>query len=964
MLADKQFLPLAAYPEHLVRIALERREIIQPLLNNERLTREMVRQRVLEVKARSYGTAGGRGFGPISVTSLYRWIHSFRQSGGDLRSLIPYVRHTTDATGTRLDPTIDAMIDSVLQELYWSQERVSIDLVQRTVMIRLQEVNRSLPEQDRLHPPSRTTLYRRIRAWASRQGEIDYAGLKHANPSLGQPISQRIRQLRPITALSLELEQQRPQRPNQYVECDFLRLDILVIDPEDSLLLGCPVIVLLRDRYTGYPTGCWMSFDAPTPHTILECLFSSCLEKADIRTQYNTRHDYLGFGLPEVLVLDHARGLTNPHLERICRHLSIDVQFEPVSPFSKSPIERLLSRIPHLSISTAPFNVPRQEGDTPQLTTGVRLDELWYALYHWIVDDVAQQVQYGVGEGQGVPAHLWQRACERGFVPRTLSEQTAAMLLLSRTVERRMQREGILFEHLIYKSACSVTGRAVCLPRPNTSVQITYYPDDLSRLWALDPTSQGIYELMAADQEYTAGLSLSKHRIIKQYARSHVKHDVDLAALRRAKAHIRQLISDEFHLERDSYTSHGARHGFDPRIACWMCDASPPRVQASGGKPHEPDGLAHPGSFDQEQLSWRRNAMKAHAVQQDTPLEAKKWRSMADQERFALLQRMLIQHNRLAPLISELDTLAQYADADDSGTLPCLAILGESGVGKTTLVQSWIESRTAQARVPVEGGQTSPYLYHALPSPATPKALLATCLAKLEDAAPARGAEWAMMQRLQNLIQASSVRVLFLDELQHLVNRETQRVRYACIEMLEHIIVQTGVSMVFLGSVGETEPIFQVSHRLERLVGTPRILRPFEWLQERPSTIEEFRALMRAIDRHLPFDPSGLGEEEMSYCFFYATDGIVGWIMQLIRYAAMKAIQAQEANLSRRMLAEAYEACIAHTAMGLGKINPFATPGFPERVCTRSPTRTIEKKVRKAIRYMKESDQHEQIKNT
>jgi len=76
MVADEQFLPLAAYPEHLVRIALERREIIQPLLNIERLTRGMVRQRVLDIKACSCGTAGGKNIEHISVASLYRWIRS------------------------------------------------------------------------------------------------------------------------------------------------------------------------------------------------------------------------------------------------------------------------------------------------------------------------------------------------------------------------------------------------------------------------------------------------------------------------------------------------------------------------------------------------------------------------------------------------------------------------------------------------------------------------------------------------------------------------------------------------------------------------------------------------------------------------------------------------------------------------------------------------------------------------
>jgi hypothetical protein len=63
----------------------------------------------------------------------------------------------------------------------------------------------------------------------------------------------------------------------------------------------------------------------------------------------------------------------------------------------------------------------------------------------------------------------------------------------------------------------------------------------------------------------------------------------------------------------------------------------------------------------------------------------------------------------------------------------------------------------------------------------------------------------------------------------------------------------------------------------------------------------------------------------MAYRFFCASDGIIGWIMKLISYAGEKAISMQAATLSRSLFASAYDACIAGTAIGAGKINPFAT---------------------------------------
>ena len=136
--------------------------------------------------------------------------------------------------------------------------------------------------------------------------------------------------------------------------------------------------------------------------------------------------------------------------------------------------------------------------------------------------------------------------------------------------------------------------------------------------------------------------------------------------------------------------------------------------------------------------------------------------------------------------------------------------------------------------------------------------------------------------------------------------------------------------MVLVGRVGEAEPILRANPQLERRVGTPIILEPFEWRREQPeTTIMEFRALMYTIEKALPFDPSGLSAEDMAYRFFYATDGYIGWIMHLIRYAARDAIKAECATLSLPVLAAAYIARIAGTEMGRGKSNPF-TNAFTE----------------------------------
>jgi hypothetical protein len=66
----------------------------------------------------------------------------------------------------------------------------------------------------------------------------------------------------------------------------------------------------------------------------------------------------------------------------------------------------------------------------------------------------------------------------------------------------------------------------------------------------------------------------------------------------------------------------------------------------------------------------------------------------------------------------------------------------------------------------------------------------------------------------------------------------------------------------------------------------------------------------------------------MAFRFHYATNGYLGWIMHLIRYAANLAITTGCPTLNRFLLQKSYETCIAGTVMGQEKTNPFATETF------------------------------------
>jgi len=312
------------------------------------------------------------------------------------------------------------------------------------------------------------------------------------------------------------------------------------------------------------------------------------------------------------------------------------------------------------------------------------------------------------------------------------------------------------------------------------------------------------------------------------------------------------------------------------------------------------------------------------------PQDPRQWRSLTTTQRLQMIEDLLIEHRLFRALTAEIDRCALYAHKIAVATPPCLVILGETGAGKTTLVETWLRKASLKRQETPEGS-IIPYLYVSVPAGATIKGTASVFLRTMGDPNPSRGTQWNMVERLHLLISGCSVRMIFVDEFQHAVNKETQRVLHDVADFLKDIINQNKVPMVLIGRSGEAEPILRVNPQLDRRVGTPLYLKPFEWDRTQPqTTILEFRALMESIDRALPFDPSQLSDEEMAYRFYYATNGYLGWIMQLIRYAAYQAIHAESPVLHLPSLAAAYDACIAQTVMGRGKTNPFSPLRFRE----------------------------------
>lgn len=485
----------------------------------------------------------------ISARQVRRWIAEFELSGRDIRSLVP----TYDKRGMRgvqLPPAVEELLQEAVQEVYMTEERPNVKKVRDKLDYFILEKNKQRPDdQPELVVPNKRKVYRYIDEQDPVEIDIARFGRRAAQRRHAQYGSGPI-----------------PIRPNERWEEDDTLADLFVIDEDDGFPIGRPWFTAVRDRKTAVIPGFSISFEPPSSHTVLECLFYAIQEKEHVKELFGLRNHYVGYGIPETLAIDRGSGYLNRDVELACAQLHIELDPMPGrSPWLKGGIERCIEEagveVFHASPGTTFSNFLERGDYNPAKHACITLNGLWYILHKWIVDVYTRQGHKGIG---GVPAKLWERALGKDFVPRLPPSRDDLAILLSRIESRVIQNTGIEFENLWYQDTRLSKVREMLKGEP---VYFKYNAGDISRIWVMVPGQKRYLEVLAVNQEYASGLSLWKHRLIKRYVKEEMERDIDREALILAKEELYQLMHKEFRWGRKlGGRKRGARY-LDIRVA-------------------------------------------------------------------------------------------------------------------------------------------------------------------------------------------------------------------------------------------------------------------------------------------------------------------------------------------------------------------------------------------------------------
>lgn len=272
---------------------------------------------------------------------------------------------------------------------------------------------------------------------------------------------------------------------------------------------------------------------------------------------------------------------------------------------------------------------------------------------------------------------------------------------------------------------------------------------------------------------------------------------------------------------------------------------------------------------------------------------------MTTAQRLYIANNIYVAYPRFKEILTAIDDCYQLSDLKDEPE--CLFLSGATGTGKTTLLRTYAADYPRQE---TKEGTIVPILSVTIPSPATVKSVVTKLLWELGDPAYARGTIGIQTIRLVGLIKDCGVKLIFLDEFQHFIDRDSSKVLKTVSDWLKELILDTKVPIVLIG-LPEAEAVFTVNSQLSRRFANRYNLSPFAWGTDEG---REFRTFLHAVESQLPLkEESNLASKEMAWRFYYGSDGIVAYVMKLIRYGTRLALNQGQEKLELAVLARAFD---------------------------------------------------------
>ena len=174
--------------------------------------------------------------------------------------------------------------------------------------------------------------------------------------------------------------------------------------------------------------------------------------------------------------------------------------------------------------------------------------------------------------------------------------------------------------------------------------------------------------------------------------------------------------------------------------------------------------------------------------------------------------------------------------------------------------------------------------------------------------------------RLLELAKDCRIQMVILDELQHVIDPDSEKILKRVSNLLKELINGLQIPIIMVG-LPESLAVLTSNRQLGRRVSQHEELSDFNWADDNQRN--QFRSLLKTIDGKLPLNKSSLlATSDISKRIHYASEGVMDHFMRLIRHAAEIAVKKDMDCIDMQLLSQVYDRHVSK--LFPKKFNPFA----------------------------------------
>jgi hypothetical protein len=252
----------------------------------------------------------------------------------------------------------------------------------------------------------------------------------------------------------------------------------------------------------------------------------------------------------------------------------------------------------------------------------------------------------------------------------------------------------------------------------------------------------------------------------------------------------------------------------------------------------------------------------------------------------------------------------------------CLAIIGETRTGKSRLLEEFCVLHSRERKRTTDG-LTVPILKVKTPSKPTVKGLAELMLQALSDPKYLAGTENAKSLRLHDLLRATGVHMIMIDEFQHFYDKSSRKVWHHVADWLKILVDDCCATLVVAG-LPTCRAVIDQNEQLSGRFLAPIVLARLDW--SIPSQRDDFISILESFQEALSshFELPVLSGKSMAFRCFCATGGLMGFLVKILRQAVWNALDNGVRSISMEDLSLAHDQSIWKTDGLKGLVTPFS----------------------------------------